>query len=89
GRAVRIGVVETHGRADTEKVAGGLERLPLRALSHRGQALSEFDLDAALAWGRDHPGGVLLLDELAHSNAPGSRHTKRWQDVHELLAGGV
>lgn len=89
GRAVRVGVVETHGRADTEAVSRHLERLPLRELPHKGQVLREFDLDAALAWGRSHPGGVLLLDELAHSNAPGSRHAKRWQDVHELLDAGV
>ena len=89
GQALRIGVVETHGRADTEAMARGLPRLPLRRLPHRGRELDEFDLDAALAWGREHPGGLLLLDELAHSNAPGSRHPKRWQDVQELLAGGL
>jgi two-component system sensor histidine kinase KdpD len=89
GRAVRIGVVETHGRAETERVAQGLERLPPRELLHRGQALREFDLDAALAWGQRQPGGVLLLDELAHSNAPGSRHAKRWQDAQELCEAGI
>ena len=89
GRAVRIGVVETHGRVDTEGVARGLERLPLREVRHRQQVLREFDLDGALAWGRTSPGGVLLLDELAHSNAPGSRHAKRWQDAEELREAGI
>lgn len=89
GRGVRVGVVETHGRADTEAVARGLERLPLREVVHRQQVLREFDLDGALAWGRASPGGVLLLDELAHSNAPGSRHAKRWQDAEELRNAGI
>ncbi len=89
GRGVRVGVVETHGRADTEAIARDLPRLPLREIAHRGQTLREFDLDAALAWGAAEPGGVLLLDELAHSNAPGSRHAKRWQDAQELREAGV
>ncbi|MFG6439549.1 DUF4118 domain-containing protein [Roseateles sp. LKC17W] len=89
GRAVRVGVVETHGRADTEAIARDLQRLPLRDLAHKGQILREFDLDAALAWATAEPGGVLLLDELAHSNAPGSRHAKRWQDAAELREAGV
>jgi two-component system sensor histidine kinase KdpD len=89
GRAVRVGVVETHGRADTEAVARDLQRMPLRDLVHKGQVLREFDLDAALAWSTAEPGGVLLLDELAHSNAPGSRHAKRWQDAVELREAGV
>nr|WP_255719720.1 DUF4118 domain-containing protein [Pelomonas sp. P8] len=89
GRAVAVGVVETHGRADTEAIARDLVRLPLKAVAHRGQTLREFDLDAALAWGRGLPGGVLLLDELAHTNAPGSRHAKRWQDAQELCEAGV
>jgi len=89
GRAVRVGVVETHGRADTEAIARDLTRIPLKDLTHKGQTLREFDLDAALAWGREQSGGVLLLDELAHSNAPGSRHAKRWQDVQELLEAGM
>ena len=66
-----------------------LPRLALKDIAHQGRTLREFDLDAALAWGHAQPDGVLLLDELAHSNAPGSRHPKRWQDVHELLAAGV
>ncbi|MFG6458000.1 DUF4118 domain-containing protein [Roseateles sp. BYS96W] len=89
GRGLRVGVVETHGRADTEAIARDLPRLPLREIAHRGQTLREFDLDAALAWGAAEPGGVLLLDELAHSNAPGSRHAKRWQDAQELREAGV
>ena len=89
GRPVRIGVVETHGRADTEAIARDLPRLPLQDVPYRGQTLREFDLDAALAWGREQPDGVLLLDELAHSNAPGSRHAKRWQDAQELREAGV
>ncbi|RTL39635.1 MAG: DUF4118 domain-containing protein [Burkholderiales bacterium] len=89
GRPVRIGVVETHGRADTEAIARDIERLPLKDVQHRGQTLREFDLDAALAWGRNEAGSVLLLDELAHSNAPGSRHTKRWQDAQELREAGI
>lgn len=88
-RALLVGVVETHGRADTEGIARDLPRLPLRQLTHKGQTIQEFDLDAALAWGREHPGGVLLLDELAHSNAPGSRHAKRWQDAQELREAGI
>ena len=89
GRPVRVGVVETHGRADTEAVAHDLQRLALKEIEHRGQTLREFDIDAALAWGEDEPGGVLLLDELAHTNAPDSRHTKRWQDALELREAGV
>ncbi|WP_200955259.1 DUF4118 domain-containing protein [Pelomonas sp. Root1237] len=89
GRVVRIGVVETHGRADTEAIARDLPRLALKDIVHRGQTLREFDLDAALAWGREQAGGVLLLDELAHSNAPGSRHAKRWQDAQELCEAGI
>jgi two-component system, OmpR family, sensor histidine kinase KdpD len=89
GRAVRIGVVETHGRVDTEGVARDLLRLPLKDMPHRGQMLREFDLDAALTWGRENPRGVLLLDELAHSNAPGCRHAKRWQDAEELREAGL
>jgi two-component system, OmpR family, sensor histidine kinase KdpD len=89
GRPVRVGVIETHGRADTEAVARDLQRLPLKEIKHRGQKLHEFDLDAALTWGHGEPGAVLLLDELAHTNAPGSRHNKRWQDALELRGAGV
>lgn len=89
GTALLIGVVETHGRTETEAMARGLPRLPPKAVPHRGRTLHEFDLDAALAWARAHTDPLVLLDELAHSNAPGSRHPKRWQDVEELLASGV
>ena len=89
GRAVLVGLVETHGRTDTEAMARELPRLPLKAVPHRERVLQEFDLDAALAFEAEHPQGVLLLDELAHSNAPGSRHPKRWQDVEELLDAGI
>jgi two-component system sensor histidine kinase KdpD len=85
GRSVLVGVVETHGRSETAALLAGLETLPLRELDYRGRKLAEFDLDAALA----RRPGVLLVDELAHTNAPGSRHAKRWQDVQELLAAGI
>ena len=89
GTPVTIGVVETHGRTDTEALTTHLPRLPLRALPYKDRTLPEFDLDAALAWGAEHPEGLVLLDELAHSNVPGSRHPKRWQDAEELLAAGI
>jgi two-component system sensor histidine kinase KdpD len=85
GTEVVIGVVETHGRSDTAALAEGFERLPLREVEHKGALLREFDLDAALA----RRPGIIIVDELAHSNAPGSRHPKRWQDVEELLAAGI
>ena len=87
--ALIIGLVETHGRADTEAMARELPRLPLKAVPYRDRVLHEFDLDAALDWAKAHAEPLLLLDELAHSNAPGSRHPKRWQDVEELLDAGV
>jgi two-component system sensor histidine kinase KdpD len=89
GTAVTIGVVETHGRPDTEALAQGLPRLALRPVVHRGHTLREFDLDAALAFGAQQADALILLDEFAHSNAPGSRHPKRWQDAEELLAAGI
>ncbi len=89
GVLLRIGLVETHGRNDTEAMARDLPRLALKEVLHRERTLHEFDLDAALAFGAEHPDGLILLDELAHSNAPGSRHPKRWQDVEELLGAGV
>ncbi|HSV58176.1 MAG TPA: two-component system sensor histidine kinase KdbD, partial [Variovorax sp.] len=82
GRDIVIGVVETHGRADTAALLAGLEQLPRRAMPYRGRVLHEFDLDAALA----RKPAVILVDELAHSNVEGSRHTKRWQDIEELRA---
>ena len=85
GVDVVVGVVETHGRAETTALVEGLEVLPRQSLEYRGVTLQEFDLDAALA---RHP-TLILVDELAHTNAPGSRHTRRWQDVDELLAAGI
>jgi two-component system sensor histidine kinase KdpD len=80
-----VGWVETHGRADTEALLADLEILPRKRLEYRGTQLQEFDLDAALA---RHP-ALILVDELAHTIAPGSRHAKRWQDVLELLDAGI
>lgn len=85
GQDVVAGVVETHGRGETGALLAGLERLAPRELQYRGVTLREFDLDAALARRPD----LLLVDELAHTNAPGSRHKKRWQDVEELLEAGI
>jgi two-component system sensor histidine kinase KdpD len=85
GRDVAVGVVETHDRAETAALLEGLERLAPRVVEHRGVALAEFDLDRALS----RRPSLLLLDELAHTNAPGSRHAKRYQDAQELLDGGI
>jgi two-component system sensor histidine kinase KdpD len=85
GVDVVIGWVETHRRAETAALAEGFERLPPREVEHRGVRLQEFDIDAALA----RRPGLLLLDELAHTNAPGSRHPKRWHDTRELLEAGI
>jgi two-component system, OmpR family, sensor histidine kinase KdpD len=86
GTDVVAGVVETHGRAETAAQLQGLDLLPRQTIATAGNAtLSEFDLDAALA---RHP-SLILVDELAHSNVPGSRHPKRWQDVEELIAAGI
>jgi two-component system sensor histidine kinase KdpD len=82
---VLVGVVESHGRKETEALLDGLEVLARKPSEHRDRTLLEFDLDAALA----RKPGLLLVDEYAHSNAPGSRHPKRWQDVEELLAAGI
>jgi two-component system, OmpR family, sensor histidine kinase KdpD len=84
-RDVVVGIVETHGRYETGSVLMGLELLPRRVIEHRGIQLDEFDLDGALA---RHP-QLVLVDELAHTNAPGSRHPKRWQDAIELLDAGI
>jgi two-component system sensor histidine kinase KdpD len=84
-RDVVLGIVETHGRYDTGAMLIGLEMLQRRTIEHRGIKLEEFDLDAALKRRPD----VILVDELAHTNAPGSRHPKRWQDVEELLDAGI
>ncbi|MBI5259152.1 MAG: two-component system sensor histidine kinase KdbD [Burkholderiales bacterium] len=85
GQDVVIGVIETHGRAETAALVGGLECLPLREVNYRDRVLKEFDLDGALA----RKPQLVLVDELAHSNVPGSRHPKRWQDVEELLDAGI
>ena len=85
GRDVVVGVVETHGRSETAELLAGLDVLPRKDMPYRGGTLKEFDLDAALA----RKPAVLLVDELAHSNVAGSRHPKRWQDVHELLDAGI
>jgi two-component system sensor histidine kinase KdpD len=85
GLDVAVGVVETHGRPETAALLEGLETIPKRPVEYRGARLEEFDLDAAIA---RHP-ALLLVDELAHTNVPGSRHAKRWQDVEELLARGI
>src|ERR1700722_5663571 len=85
GRDVVIGVVETHGRSETAALLGDLPILPPKSMAYRGKDLSEFDLDAALL----RRPSLILVDELAHSNPPGARHPKRWQDVEELLAAGI
>ena len=85
GREVVAGVVETHGRAETAALLAGIESLPSRAVEYRGRRLRELDLDGALA----RRPSLLLVDELAHTNLPGSRHPKRWQDVEELLESGI
>ncbi|HWH88306.1 MAG TPA: sensor histidine kinase KdpD [Pseudomonas sp.] len=85
GVKVLAGVVETHGRAETEALLGGLPQQPLVRSEYRGVLLEEMDLDGILA---ARP-NLVLVDELAHSNAPGSRHAKRWQDIQELLAAGI
>src|SRR5262245_3799450 len=85
GYDVVVGVVETHGRKETQALLDGLEILPRKHLDYKGQQLEEMDLDAMLA---RHP-QIALVDELAHTNAPGSRHPKRYLDVEELLNHGI
>jgi two-component system sensor histidine kinase KdpD len=85
GRNVLIGVVETHGRAETESLLEDMEVLAPKLVPYRIRELSEFDLDAALKRRPD----LILVDELAHTNVQGQRHPKRWQDVDELLAAGI
>lgn len=85
GIDVLVGLVETHGRSETAALLDGLEVIPRRQISHRGQVLEEFDLDAALA---RHP-AIVIVDELAHSNPSESRHPKRHQDIEELIDAGV
>ena len=85
GIDVVIGLLETHGRADTAKLAEGLEIIPRRKLEYRGITLDEMDVDAILTRGSE----VALIDELAHTNVPGSRNPKRYQDVQDILAAGI
>src|SRR5438105_8111859 len=85
GADVVVGVVETHGRAETEALLQGLDVLPRKRLEYREQTLEEMDLDALIA---RHP-QIAVVDELAHTNAPGSRHPKRYLDVQELLSHGI
>lgn len=85
GLDVVIGLVETHGRRETVALLDGLPLLPLQQITYRERCLQEFDLDAAL----QRKPTLILIDELAHSNAPGSRHPRRWQDIDELLGAGI
>lgn len=85
GTDVVVGYVEPHGRAETEALLNGMEVIPVQSVIHRGSDLREFDLDAVLS----RRPTLVLVDELAHTNAPGMRHPKRWQDVEELLAAGI
>lgn len=85
GISVRVGYVETHGRKETEALLEGLTLIPRRTMEYRGTEFSEFDLDATL---QCRP-SLVLVDELAHTNVPGSRHLKRYQDVEELLDAGI
>lgn len=80
-----VGVVETHGRQETEVLLEGLTILPRRCVAYRGRELWEFDLEAALA----RRPALIIVDELAHTNAPGAKHHKRWQDIQELLEAGI
>ena len=85
GTDVVAGVIETHGRTETERLTAPFEVLPRAKIVHGAHTLEEFDLDAML---KRHP-QVALIDEFAHTNAPGSRHPKRWQDIEELRAAGI
>ncbi|OWR21712.1 Sensor protein KdpD [Brevundimonas diminuta] len=85
GEDIVVGVVETHGRKETMSLLRGLEVMARRPIAYRERTLLEFDIDAAIARRPD----LLLVDEYAHSNAPGSRHPKRWQDVEEILEAGI
>ena len=85
GVDVVIGVVETHGRAETQALLDGMAVMPRKQVDYQGRTLSEMDVDAIL----ERKPVLALVDELAHTNAPGCRHAKRWQDVEELLAAGI
>jgi two-component system, OmpR family, sensor histidine kinase KdpD len=85
GHDVVLGLIEPHQRAETAGMIGDLERVPLREITYRGATLKEMDVDAVLARKPEY----VVVDELPHTNAPGSRHSKRYQDVEELLAAGI
>src|SRR6202012_1480324 len=85
GIDVVVGLVETHGRAETEALLHGLEVIPRKRIEYRGQGIEEMDLDAVIA----RKPQIALVDELAHTNAPGSRHPKRYLDVEELISRGI
>src|SRR6202040_1565081 len=85
GYDIVVGVVETHGRKETQALLEGLETVPKRRIEYKGQRLEEMDLDAILA----RRPQIVLVDELAHTNAPGSRHPKRYLDIEELLSRGI
>ena len=85
GCDVVVGIVETHGRKETEALLEGLEVIPRRRMDYKGRRLEEMDLDAILA----RRPQIVLVDELAHTNAPGSRHPKRYLDVQEILNAGI
>ncbi|MDF2940206.1 MAG: kdpD [Gammaproteobacteria bacterium] len=85
GTKVLVGIAETHGRQETAEMLEGLEVLPRKKIEYQSKLLEEFDIDTAL---ERHP-ELILIDEMAHTNVPGSRHTKRWQDIKELLDCGI
>ncbi|MFN0054986.1 MAG: sensor histidine kinase KdpD, partial [Planctomycetales bacterium] len=85
GREVVVGYIEPHARPETQALMTGLDVIPAREVAYRGMVLREFDVDATLA---RHP-DVVLVDELAHTNAAGARHERRWQDIEELLHAGI
>ncbi|MEU4544692.1 sensor histidine kinase KdpD [Nonomuraea dietziae] len=85
GRDVVVGFVETHGRRHTEELLEGMEVIPRRTMVHRGASFTELDVDAVI----DRAPKVALIDELAHTNVPGSRNVKRWQDIEEILDAGI
>src|SRR5918999_6257095 len=85
GTDMVVGFVETHGREHTAEMLDGLETVPRRIIDYRGASFTEMDIDAVLARRPE----VALVDELAHTNVPGSNHAKRWEDVETLLEAGV
>lgn len=85
GQNVAIGYIETHGRLETEELVAGLPVIPRKIVEYKNHNLEEMDLDSIL---QIHP-DIVLVDELAHQNIPGSRHKKRWQNINELLDAGI